>query len=831
MSNFRSAHAHVLYFSMWNMLFFTVVGPVVDTAYSPEDGGLSYGFVLGFILVVFLALLAVIALTYVVTKKLKEEDKDKKSLKYVMYLVRVPKDNEVQIKAMEQLFSSFYGFAKSKGFFERLTSAEEGISFEIIGYPNYIGFFVYTPKKYANLVEKQILGAYQDAEVVEAPEPNIYKEGSVVAAAEFRLSDKPYYPIKTYADYEDKSDPLTNIAGAFANMVEGEGAALQVLIVPTDLSWAKKGQKLVKKQQQLMNDPEKKGKVTLSQQQMDAILKKTSKVGFKVYIRAVVSAPDEALAKSRLGSLAGAFLQFTNPGFNSFKMHRVEQGKLREFMRDFVYRRVPESKPSILNVEELATIYHFPNKNVQIPGIDWLLAKKAPPPPNLPTSGLWIGTSIYRGVKKPVYIGSIKDRMRHMYIIGQTGVGKSYFMANMILQDIYNGMGLAVLDPHGSLVEEIVYRIPPERAEDVIYFNPSDTERPFGLNILEHRNEYEKHEIVNGFLALMKKMFDPHDQGIVGPRFERAVRMAMLTVMVDPESTLVEVLRAIADEQYARSFLPLIKDPEVRLYYEKELANTDKFHKSEILGWITSKFDRFVTNLMIRNIIGQSKSSFDVRKIMDEGKILLVNLSQGLIGVENAQFLGLLLVPKIMRAALSREDTPEDQRRDFFLYVDEFQNFATEDFAKILSEARKYHLGLVVANQYIAQMNEKVRDAVFGNVGNLIAFRVGATDAEYLEKEFAPVFSQQDLIKLENANAYVKMLINGFAAPPFSMSTFYDMNKRYPKYPKVGELIKKLSRIKYGRPVEQVNQDIERRARRTNASAPTTTDAMPPLTF
>ncbi len=817
------------------------IGPMVPTTVNPtpyytaEPQAINFPFISIIIIVLIITIILGVGLlfAYLYAKTLKKEDGDVKSMDYVLYLARVPKDNEFSPKVMEQLFSSFHGIVGKRSFLEKLVKAEEGISFEIIAYPNYLGFYIYMPKKFAHLVEKQILGAYQDAEILEVPEPNIFKEGSVITAAEFKLSDKDYYPIKTYVEAEEKSDALTNIAGAFANMVEGEGGALQVLIVPTDLSWAKAGQKLVKKQQQLMSDPEKKGKANLTQVQMDAILKKTSKIGFKVYIRAVVSAETDLLAQSRLTSLSGAFSQLTNPGLNSFKMKKVPKKHLKEFMHEFIYRKVPLSKASILNVEELATIYHFPNKHVQTPGIDWLLAKKAPPPQNLPTSGTWIGTSVYRGVKKPVYIGSVKDRMRHMYIIGQTGVGKSYFMANIILQDIYAGRGLAVLDPHGSLIEEIIYRIPPERAEDVIYFNPANRDRPFGLNILEHRNEHEKHEVVNGFLALMKKMFDPHDQGIVGPRFERAVRMAMLTVMADPKSTLVEVLRALADEDFAKSFLPKIKDDEVRRYWEVEQANTDKFHKSEILGWITSKFDRFVTNILIRNIIGQSKSSFDVRDVMDNGKILLINLSQGLIGVENAQFLGLILVPKIMRAALSREDTPEDQRRDFFLYVDEFQNFATEDFAKILSEARKYKLGLVVANQYIAQMQEKVRDAIFGNVGNQVAFRVGATDAEYLEKEFAPVFSAQDLIKLENANAYVKLLIDGFTAPPFSISTFFNINKRYPKYEKVGELIKKLSFIKYGMPIEQVNKDIEIRAKglTEKKGADKTPVSKPPMMF
>jgi hypothetical protein len=401
-----------------------------------------------------------------------------------------------------------------------------------------------------------------------------------------------------------------------------------------------------------------------------------------------------------------------------------------------------------------------------------------------------------------------------MYIIGQTGTGKSYSLSSLALQDIYAGKGLAFLDPHGSAVSEILRRIPPERAEDVVYFNAADTERPMGINYLEHKNVYERHEIVNGFLGLMKKMYDPHDQGIVGPRFERAVRNAMLTVMVEPGNTFIEVLRAVIDEKYALSFMDKVDDDEVRNYWLVEMANTEAREKSEILGWLTSKFDRFTTNILVRHIIGQSQSSFDFREVMDNKKILLINLSKGLIGEQNAQFLGLLIIPKLLRAALSREDIPEADRKDFYLYVDEFQNFASDDFAQILSEARKYRLNLIVANQYIQQMTESVRNAVFGNVGSLMSFRVGATDAEYLAKEYAPTFLQQDLIRLENANVYIKTLVNGVATSPFSMSTFYNMDQLFPKHEQTAELIKQLSRVRYGRDVNYVKEEIRKRGTR-----------------
>lgn len=785
--------------------------------------------ILGFFAGIF-ALVAVI--TYLFTQSLQEKDGHEKSLNYSMFIVRTPMNNEKPIKVAEQLLGSLYGIYSKRGFIQKLITAQQGLSFEIIGYPDHIGFYVYVPKKYAALVEKQILGAYQDAEVLEVAEPNFFKEGSSVVCGTFETTEVAYQPIKTYADFEEKSDKtdiLTSITGAFSNMVDGEGGALQVLITPAGADWSKKGQKYLQKINEKNNDQENKKKITVAQEKMQAITKKTSKVGFQVQIRAVMCAEDTQVAAARLSTLAGAITQLTNPGINTIKFKKVEGKFMRSFMTDFVYRRI-NGKSMTLNIEELATIYHFPNKNVQTPNIDWLIARKAPPPPNLPKEGLWMGTSVYRGITRDVFVQR-DDRRRHTYIIGQTGTGKSWQLASMILQDIYNGEGVAVIDPHGSLIEQVIERIPPERAEDVIYFNPSDVERPFGVNFMESRNEYEKHEIVNGFLGLMKKMFDPHDQGIVGPRFERAVRNAMLTVMSEEGGTLVEVLRCLSDEKFAMSYMDKVTDDEVKNYWVNEMANTEKKDKSEIMGWLTSKFDRFVTNILIRHIIGQSESSFNFRQVMDNKKILLINLSKGLIGEENAQFLGLILIPKILRAALSREDMLESERQDFYLYVDEFQNFATKDFAQILSEARKYRLNLIVANQYIQQMDEDVKNAVFGNVGTIMTFRVGANDAEYLKKEFAPVFQEEDIIKIENANAYIKTLIRGVAATPFSIRTYYKIDERYPKYDRVPELVKQLSRTRFGRDVDWVRDSIRQRTQRVASPAAINMMKPPPMMF
>lgn len=482
-------------------------------------------------------------------------------------------------------------------------------------------------------------------------------------------------------------------------------------------------------------------------------------------------------------------------------------------MTDFIYRYMPiRGQKSVLSSEELATIFHFPNKAITTPHIFWITSKRAPAPAQTPTSGLYLGRSTYRGLTKPVYMAN-EDRRRHMYIIGKTGTGKSEFLKQMITQDINEGKGVAVIDPHGDLIEDILQLVPPQRAEDVILFDPSDTERPMGLNMLEAQTEEEKHYVVSSIVGLMYKLYDPNKTGIIGPRFEHAIRNAMLTVMSVPGNTFIEVVRVLTDAAFVQELLPKVQDPIVRRYWTDQIAQTSDFHKSEVLDYIVSKFGRFVTNKMMRNIIGQSYSAFNFREVMDKKKILLINLSKGRVGEENSSFLGLILVPKLLIAAMSRQDMPMEQREDFYLYVDEFQNFATPDFAQILSEARKYRLNLIVANQFIGQMDEEVKNAIFGNVGTLASFRVGVTDANYLQHEFQPVFTEADLINVERFNAFMKTVINDEPVPPFSLDTTKDIAKeKAAMNPRVSEVIKQLSRLKYGKPVLEIEDIIGARA-------------------
>lgn len=738
---------------------------------------------------------------------IKYKDREKGSLEFVLLQITVPRDNEIKIDAAEQLFATFTSIRKSTGkLFGRFT-AQPHISFEIVALHESIRFFISCHKSHRDLIEKQINGAYPDAEIKEISEYNIFSEAGQTAYASFKLKNQDFYPIKTYKDLP--TDPLSALTSALSKMQPGEGAVVQMIISPADNSWKDGGKKWLKKEK----DPgtAEKPKPPPDAKQVEAVEGKLSRSGFSTVVRIVASSTSKDLAKAHLSNIRSGFEQFAGP-YNSLTGVKIRSEK--GFMTDFIYRFLPMfTRPPVLTPDELASIFHLPNKSVETPYISWLTAKRAPAPEKIPTSGLYLGRSVFRGIVRPVYL-SEGDRQRHVYIVGRTGTGKTELLKSAMLQDIHAGKGVAFIDPHGDAAEEMLQLIPPNRAEDVIYFDPSDSERPFGMNMLEAYNEDQKHFVVANIIGLMYKLFDPNKTGIIGPRFEHGVRNAMLTAMSKPGSTFVEVMRIMTDANFVKELLPLVADPVVRRYWTDQIAQTTDFHKSEVLDYTVSKFGRFVTNKLMRNIIGQSVSSFDLRKVMDEGKILIVNLSKGKIGEENSNFLGLILVPKILAAAMSRSDMPEEKRRDFYLYVDEFQNFATDTFGDILSEARKYKLNLIVANQFIGQIGEELKNAVFGNVGTIISFRVGVTDANYLQHEFSPTFSENDLVNMERFHAYIKTIVNTEPVPPFSLDTTKDLNKwKAMLNPQVGQAIRELSRLKYGRDLNQVEADINQRAR------------------
>lgn len=769
----------------------------------------NFGGLLFVILLTLVILSALVGLAVwlwpILIANIKYKEREKNSLEFVLLQVSVPRGNEIKIDAAEQLFGALYSIKAGGGFWSFL-KPQPHLSFEIVALPKSIKFYVSSHKKYQDLLEKQINGAYPDAEIREVPEYNIFSETGQTAYAMYGIRSDNHFPIKTYRDLP--TDPLSALTSALAKMQEGEGASIQLLISPADSKWKDKGKAFLKKEK----DPGTgdKPKAPPDQKQLEAVEGKLSRNGFHFCLRVVVSSTNKDSAKAHLSNIKAALEQFNGPynGFSGMKI-KSEEG----FMTDFVYRYLPKySRLSVMTPDEVASLYHLPNKSVETPHLHWLMSKKAPAPEQLPTSGLYIGKSIFRGQDRPVYI-SERDRARHMYIVGRTGTGKSSLLLTMMLQDVYAGKGICFIDPHGDAAEELLELIPPHRAQDVIYFDPGDQMRPFGINMLEAYSEDQKHLVVASIIGLMYKLFDPNNVGIIGPRFEHGVRNAMLTAMSKPGATFVDVMRLMTDANYVRELLPLVQDPVVRRYWTDQIAQTSDFHKSEVLDYTVSKFGRFVTNTMMRNIIGQSKSSFDLRQVMDQGKILIVNLSKGKMGEENSNFLGLVLVPKILAAAMSRANIPMDQRRPLYLYVDEFQNFATDTFATILSEARKYHLNLIVANQFIGQMKDEIKNAIFGNVGTIAAFRVGVTDASYLQNEFQPTFNEQDLLNIEAGHIYIKSLINEEPVPPFSVDTRKDWNAwNALRKPEVARAIKELSRLTYGRDRASVEAEIATRS-------------------
>jgi len=770
-----------------------------------------------------IAIAVLVGLGYVIILWIRYHNREKVSLESTLLQVAMPINNEIKIDAAEQMFS---GIAAMRRIWsnDRLWffKAQPSFTFETVGLPGNIRFYAHVPKEYRDFIEKEIHGAYPDAEISEVTdlaakqkegtilgsEYNIFSKEGKVAFASLRLKDADHEPIKSYKDLP--VDSLLSLTSVLAKMKDGEGAAVQIIMKPANDKWKRSGRSYIGSTKKTEASPEK-ASYQSDSKELEATENKINKPGFDTLIRIVVCSPTQEQAKSHLDNIVNSFGQYT--WFNAFKRNRIRFKNL--FMTDFIYRYFPliGGKTSVMSVDELGTIFHLPNKNITTPGIHWVHSKRAPAPPNIPDNGLFLGRSIYRGISKPIHILK-EDRQRHMYIIGKTGTGKSELLKQMIMQDINAGEGVAVIDPHGDLVDDILHLMPAKRAEDVILFDPSDTERPMGFNMLEANSEQEKHFVANSIIGLMYKLFDPNKTGIIGPRFEHAVRNAMLTVMYEKGSTFVEVVRVLTDQNYVQTLLPKIEDQIVKRYWTDQIAQTSDFHKSEVLDYIVSKFGRFVTNKMIRNIIGQSASAFNFRKVMDEQKIILINLSKGKIGEENSNFLGLVLVPKILVAAMSRQDMPMDQRKDFFLYVDEFQNFATPDFAQILSEARKYRLNLIVANQFIGQMDEEIKNAIFGNVGTIASFRIGVTDANYIQHEFQPIFAENDLINIERFNAYIRTQVHGEPVLPFSLDTTKDIAKeKAMRNEKVAKLITELSRLKYGKAADVVEKEIEIRAK------------------
>jgi hypothetical protein len=701
----------------------------------------------------------------------------------VVLLLQVPRTNEKKELAAEQMFASLHGLLTIPSPKMWQSARRECLSFEIAVVKQRIGFYVWIPNYLKDFVEEQIYAQYPTVQISEVPDYTAEHDTpfTTTLATEMKLTGNESLPIKTFQSFE--VDPLAAITATLAKFSQDEEAWIQLLIRPAASNWHRKSERYIAglrggggsrssgMLEALWKPPEhttETAKLTEYQQaRANSAEEKSHKLAFEAAIKIVyrghVPAPQ---ARLQMQSIVASYKQFNTTYLNGFATKRSQpEAQLVSAYRD----RVMGKGGYTLNIEEIATLYHLPHTNVETPYILWATAQTAEPPANLP-----IVTTEYRPDISPVANTNFRgrntafgmprsDRGRHLYIIGQTGVGKSGLLELLTISDIYSPFGFAVIDPHGDYAISTLRRIPAERANDVIYFNPADTDFPIAFNPMEVTDPKLKTHTVSELIGVLKRMFESW-----GPRLEYILRYSLLALLDYPNATMLDITRILTDKRFRNEVLQHVQDPVVRNFWTVEFASWNDKFAAEAVAPVLNKVGAFTANPLVRNIIGQPKSSFNIRQIMDERKVLIVNLSRGLVGEDNASLLGALLVTKIQLAAMSRADIPAEQREPFYLYVDEFQNFATDSFATILSEARKYGLNLTVANQYIAQMPQEVKDAVFGNVGSIVAFRMSADDSRTMLKYFEPKFTEYDLVHMHNRHFVVSMTIEGEKVPGFS---------------------------------------------------------------
>ena len=764
------------------------------------------------LIMVIAAILLVAIIFSTKISKLRKAKRYERGLKMVPLLIHLPPTtndietgsrderdiiNEAVSKA--QVMYSILSSTATKGFKTKVYG-QRHFSFEIIAKDGFIRYYAIVPAVLTETVKQAVQSAYPTAKLEEKREENIFEGGggiSAIAGAELILDKEPYLPIATYED--TKRDAQMAILNALSSVGTNEGATVQILFRPAQKNWFETGKtyiedvqkgKKVKTGGAIISDyvtdiirapwevpgmhEQSKEEVVLTnvkKEEIDAISNKMRYPGFETLIRIIACSAAKPRSEAIVGGIVSAFSQFDNPNCNGFKVNTFKDPK--KLVVDYTFRFFPlKNTSTILNSVELASIFHLPEQNA-IPNsqVERQLVKQVDGPAKLANTGLFLGTNEFRGVKKPIYLQE-KDRRRHMYVIGQTGMGKSVFLENLAFQDMCDGKGFAFIDPHGDAVEALLKRVPEERIDDVIYFDPADIEHPVGMNMFEFTSEDQKDFIVQEGISMLQSLFDPQNQGFFGPRGQHMFRNAALLLMSDPAgATFIDIPQCFTDPEFVKSKLKYVTDKAVYDYWTKEFPASQKSNDAgEVITWFSSKWGPFIANTIMRNTLGQVKSGFNIREIMDNKKIFLVNLSKGRLGDINANLLGMIFVMKFQQAAMSRQDIPEDQRQDFCLYVDEFQNFATDSFESILSEARKYRLNLIVANQFMTQLTDKIREALLGNVGTIICGRIGVTDAELMVKAFTPTFTAEDLTKTPNFAAVCKVMMFDMPSAPFTIS-------------------------------------------------------------
>ncbi|EDK72741.1 hypothetical protein TM7_0095 [candidate division TM7 genomosp. GTL1] len=783
-------------------------------------------------------------------KALREAKNYERGLKMVPMLIHLPpagddietgardeRDVVEETISQAQVMYNIIASTSVKGFKSRVYG-QRHISFEIVATKGLIHYYIAVPVVLIDVVRQAVAAAYPTARLEEVEEHNIFNQVGKISGTiggELSLKKDFAYPIATFE--EAKRDAMRAILNAMASATKEDGVGIQILFRPAREGWTKgvlttsarikkdKGKKtglagaiepkellaaLWKAPEIQEVNADEKQLTTLEQSTIEALEEKTRHPGYETMIRVIVSSNTSVRSQMLLKNIVAAFSLFDSPGKNGFEFSVAKN--IEQFVTAFIFRFFPQDlHRNLLNSVELATVFHLPDqRNTPTSQLQRQASKQVDGPHQSLSEGFLLGYNVFRGIKKPIRL-STGDRRRHSYIIGQTGTGKSGLLENLALQDMLDGRGFAFVDPHGDSAERLLGMVPKERVEDVIYFNPGDMENPVGLNLFEFESPDQRDFLVQEAIAMLYRLYDPGHTGIIGPRYEHWFRNAALTIMSDPGgSSFIDIPQVFNDEAFAKQKIKHVTDQTVLDFWNKEMAQTSDYHKSEVLGWFVSKFGAFLSNEMMRNIIGQTRSGFNLREIMDDKKILLVNLSKGRTGELNSQLLGMIFVMKFQAAAMGRADIPEEKRTDFSLYVDEFQNFATDSFESILSEARKYRLNLILANQFMTQLTDKIREAIIGNVGTVISGRIGTTDAEIMQKKFAPTFDAEDLTRLPNFETVASVMIDNVPSSPFSMSLVPPMGKSNPH---LADALKRLSSAKYGRPRRLVEREIFNRLR------------------
>ena len=803
--------------------------------------------------IIFSILIAIIIAFFIIIKIIKNKINYKRTLDLTFLKITLPKkdsdldekkettkDFKEMIGLMEQLYSSLKSIYSNK--IIKKIIGQDLISFEYISHEWQIFFYVIIPKNYKYLIEKQINWFYTDAIIEETTEVNIFKNRKYIEATYLNTTKEFYFPIKTYNKLE--SDPINNITNAFSKLEEDESAVIQILLKPVQDDWqnecSKASSKLMKGKKTWFtlnplklllwffeviftsNDDEKSNNnedntSALTQERSKTLDEKWDKTGFETIIRVIATWNDKHMVETELKNITSAFTQFSYPDFNKFS-NTIYHNK-KSLIKNYIFRYFKKPiylKKMILNTEELASIFHFPHiKYNNTPEIKWQNFKIVKAPNNIPKEWLLLWYNIHRWVKKEIRIKN-EDRFRHFYVIWQTGTGKSSIMQVMARQDFKNWEWACIIDPHGDLARDVLPFIPRERADDVIIFDPSDLDRPMWLNLLEADTPEEKELVAMDALNMMIKLFGNE---IFWPRIQDYFRNAVLTLMDYPQGwAITDVVRLFTDEEFQKDRVRHVQNPIVKAWWETTYAKMWDREKAEIIPYFAAKFGQFTTNKMMRNIIGQVKSSFDILDIMQNKKILLVNLSKGRLWDLNSKLLGMILVSKIQMAAMRRDKIPKEERSDFFLYIDEFQNYVTDSIESILSEARKYRLSLNIAHQYLWQLEQSdaltksslnLKQAIFGNVWTIMSYKIWPEDWEFMAKYYAPTFSEQDLVNMDKFKATMKLSVDNQPTTPFSVIPVNPYLESWDM--KLAKAYTELSRLKYWRDVNFVSKEIEYR--------------------